>query len=98
MASPTKQALRGLGKLVQYLLNTINYATSICIGPLGASKLMSSLNVSCSNSGEHLLERLVRVEEAGSVFCWRRVLRSGLLLHILHVPDPEERIFVIHGG
>ena len=58
VASPTKQALCGLGKLelVQYLLNTINYATSICIGPPGASKLMSSLNVSCSSSGEHLLE------------------------------------------
>ena len=49
MASPTRQALRGLVKLVQYLLNTCNYATSICIGPPGSSKLLSSMDVDCSN-------------------------------------------------
>ena len=43
MASPSKQALWGLVKLVQYLLNTCNYATAICVGPPCSSKLLNGI-------------------------------------------------------
>ena len=67
VASPTKQALRGLVKLVQYLLNTCNYATAICIGPPGSSKLLSSMDVDCSNNGIcHRLECYSDADWAGS--------------------------------
>ena len=78
MASPTKQALRGLVKLIQYLLNTAGYATCLCIGPPGCSKLHGSMDadsasavwrgisVSDCSSSEHLLECFSDADWSGS--------------------------------